>query len=86
MSSPSHAVTSENAAIENASKLGPLLIKSMFRRSRALYELGNYYKAAMDANECLIQEPTNELFKIHMEKVGLSLIKPTLIKKKNTST
>ena len=50
--------------------MDPLRIKAMFRRSKALYELENYFRAAMDVSECLIQEPQNEIFKTHMEKVN----------------
>ena len=63
-------MSSENVGKDEGSKVDPLHLKAMFRRSKALYELGNFFRAAMDVSECLIQEPFNEQFKTHMEKVS----------------
>ena len=43
-------------------------VKAMFRRSKALFELGNYFRAAQDAGECQINQPS-ETFKAHLDRV-----------------
>ncbi|XP_022110203.1 uncharacterized protein LOC110989846 [Acanthaster planci] len=43
-------------------------LKAMFRRSKALFELGKYFRAVQDAGECQINQPS-ETFKAHLDKV-----------------
>ncbi|XP_038061045.1 uncharacterized protein LOC119731839 [Patiria miniata] len=45
-----------------------LRLKAMFRRSKALYELGQYFRAVQDVGECQINQPS-ETFKAHLDKV-----------------
>ncbi|XP_002739932.1 uncharacterized protein LOC100368909 [Saccoglossus kowalevskii] len=50
----------------------PILLKAMFRRSKALFELKDYLRAVVDAEQCAFMRKDDYTFYIHYEKVLLA--------------
>ncbi|XP_070561396.1 uncharacterized protein [Ptychodera flava] len=47
----------------------PLVVKAIYRRSKALYELGCYHRALVDISHCVYLDSDVPMFESHMEKV-----------------